>query len=252
MLRVVTLNIHKGLSQFNRRMVIHELREGLRALEPGPGVPAGSAGAEPAPRAALRRLARARRSTSSSPARSCSTSTGATACTSTGTTATRCCRASRSCRPRTRTSRTTASSAAACCTRVVKVPAGSATCIASACTCRCTSAAAAASWTRSRSAWRSSPDKRCRSSSPGDFNDWRQRASRILEQRLGMTEVSVASGGRHQRPSRACCRCCGWTASTCAASRCWRSQVHRGAPWSLLSDHLAVSAELGRERRERD
>lgn len=33
-LRVVTLNIHKGLSHFNRRMVIHELRDGLRALDP--------------------------------------------------------------------------------------------------------------------------------------------------------------------------------------------------------------------------
>jgi len=33
-LRVVTLNIHKGLSQFNRRLVIHELRDGLRALKP--------------------------------------------------------------------------------------------------------------------------------------------------------------------------------------------------------------------------
>src|SRR3954468_19378218 len=33
-LRVVTLNIHKGLSHFNRRMVIHELRDGLRALKP--------------------------------------------------------------------------------------------------------------------------------------------------------------------------------------------------------------------------
>ena len=33
-LRVVTLNIHKGLSQFNRRLVIHELRDGLRALDP--------------------------------------------------------------------------------------------------------------------------------------------------------------------------------------------------------------------------
>ena len=32
--RVVTLNIHKGLSQFNRRLVIHELRDGLRALAP--------------------------------------------------------------------------------------------------------------------------------------------------------------------------------------------------------------------------
>ena len=33
-LRVVTLNIHKGLSHFNRRMVIHELRDGLRGLDP--------------------------------------------------------------------------------------------------------------------------------------------------------------------------------------------------------------------------
>ena len=33
-LKVATLNIHKGLSQFNRRMVIHELREGLRSLAP--------------------------------------------------------------------------------------------------------------------------------------------------------------------------------------------------------------------------
>src|SRR5919197_5280905 len=33
-LRVLTLNIHKGLSHFNRRMVIHELREGLQTLDP--------------------------------------------------------------------------------------------------------------------------------------------------------------------------------------------------------------------------
>jgi endonuclease/exonuclease/phosphatase family metal-dependent hydrolase len=31
---VCTYNIHKGFSLFNRRMVIHELREGLRALAP--------------------------------------------------------------------------------------------------------------------------------------------------------------------------------------------------------------------------
>src|ERR1041385_1120734 len=33
-LRVLTLNIHKGLSHFNRRMVLHDLREGLRGLNP--------------------------------------------------------------------------------------------------------------------------------------------------------------------------------------------------------------------------
>lgn len=32
-LRVCTYNIHKGFSQFNRRMVIHELRERLRTLD---------------------------------------------------------------------------------------------------------------------------------------------------------------------------------------------------------------------------
>lgn len=31
-LTVVTYNIHKGLSQFNRRLVLHDIREGLKAL----------------------------------------------------------------------------------------------------------------------------------------------------------------------------------------------------------------------------
>ncbi|MFA9440420.1 endonuclease/exonuclease/phosphatase family protein [Uliginosibacterium sp. sgz301328] len=33
-LRICTYNIHKGFSQFNRRMVIHELRDRLRVLDP--------------------------------------------------------------------------------------------------------------------------------------------------------------------------------------------------------------------------
>ena len=35
MLRVCSYNIHKGFSQFNRRMVVHELRERLRSLDAG-------------------------------------------------------------------------------------------------------------------------------------------------------------------------------------------------------------------------
>ena len=31
-IKVATYNIHKGFSQFNRRMMIHELRERLRSL----------------------------------------------------------------------------------------------------------------------------------------------------------------------------------------------------------------------------
>ena len=33
-LSVATWNIHKGFSQFNRRMMVHELRERLRHLAP--------------------------------------------------------------------------------------------------------------------------------------------------------------------------------------------------------------------------
>ena len=32
-LTVVTYNIHKGLSQFNKRLVLHEIRDKLRVLE---------------------------------------------------------------------------------------------------------------------------------------------------------------------------------------------------------------------------
>jgi endonuclease/exonuclease/phosphatase family metal-dependent hydrolase len=32
-LNVVTYNIHKGLSQFNRRIVLHEIRDRLRSLD---------------------------------------------------------------------------------------------------------------------------------------------------------------------------------------------------------------------------
>src|SRR6185503_13592338 len=42
-------------------------------------------------------------------------------------------------------------------------------------------------------------DKRLPIIIAGDFNDWRQRATGILEKSLGMTEVSMASGGRHSR-----------------------------------------------------
>ena len=33
-IRVATYNIHKGFSQFNRRLTVHELRDRLRTLNP--------------------------------------------------------------------------------------------------------------------------------------------------------------------------------------------------------------------------
>ncbi len=80
----------------------------------------------------------------------------------------------------------------------------------------------------------------------GDFNDWRERASPILEKRLGLTEVSVAGGGRHLRTFPSLLPMFGLDRIYVRGFKVLNSKVHRGAPWSLLSDHLAVSAELER------
>ena len=98
-------------------------------------------------------------------------------------------------------------------------------------------------------------DKRMPIIVAGDFNDWRQRATQILEERLGMTEVSVAAAGEHQRTYPSVLPLLHLDRIYVRGFEVLRTQVHRGAPWSLLSDHLAVSAELVRasERgRERD
>jgi len=81
----------------------------------------------------------------------------------------------------------------------------------------------------------------------GDFNDWRQRASSILEKSLGMTEVSVAAGGRHSRTFPSVLPLFHLDRIYVRGFSVVKSQVHRGRPWSLLSDHLAVSAELERD-----
>jgi len=80
----------------------------------------------------------------------------------------------------------------------------------------------------------------------GDFNDWRQRASRILEHSLGMTEVSIAAKGRQLPTYPSVLPLLRLDRIYVRGLEVLRSQVHRGAPWSLLSDHLAVSAELKR------
>jgi endonuclease/exonuclease/phosphatase family metal-dependent hydrolase len=80
----------------------------------------------------------------------------------------------------------------------------------------------------------------------GDFNDWRQRASAILEKSLGMTEVSVAAGGRHGRTFPSLLPLLRLDRIYVRGFSVLRAKVHRGPPWSLLSDHLALSAELER------
>jgi endonuclease/exonuclease/phosphatase family metal-dependent hydrolase len=80
----------------------------------------------------------------------------------------------------------------------------------------------------------------------GDFNDWRHRATSILERRLGMTEVSVAHHGRAQATFPSVMPILRLDRIYVRGFNVAAAKVHRGKPWSLLSDHLAVSAELER------
>jgi endonuclease/exonuclease/phosphatase family metal-dependent hydrolase len=80
----------------------------------------------------------------------------------------------------------------------------------------------------------------------GDFNDWRHRASSILERQLGMTEVSIAHAGRAPRTYPSLLPLLRLDRIYVRGFDIAASRVHRGRPWSTLSDHLAVSAELRR------
>lgn len=78
----------------------------------------------------------------------------------------------------------------------------------------------------------------------GDFNDWRERASPILEKRLNLIEAHESLHGAHARTFPA------WM-PTLRLDRIYvRSfEVHEvrvltGTPWSSLSDHAALYAEL--------
>jgi endonuclease/exonuclease/phosphatase family metal-dependent hydrolase len=80
----------------------------------------------------------------------------------------------------------------------------------------------------------------------GDFNDWRHRATAVLERRLGMTEVSVAHSGRAARTFPSMLPFLQLDRIYVRGFNVAASSVHRGKPWSMLSDHLAVSADLDR------
>jgi endonuclease/exonuclease/phosphatase family metal-dependent hydrolase len=80
----------------------------------------------------------------------------------------------------------------------------------------------------------------------GDFNDWRHRATAILERRLGMTEASVSRHGRVLATYPSVMPILRLDRIYVRGFKIVSAQVHRGKPWSMLSDHLAVSAELER------
>ncbi len=78
----------------------------------------------------------------------------------------------------------------------------------------------------------------------GDFNDWRERASPILEKRLSVIEAHQELRGDHARTFPI------WMPSLRLDRIYTRGlgvsdvRVLTGAPWSSLSDHAALYAEL--------
>jgi endonuclease/exonuclease/phosphatase family metal-dependent hydrolase len=85
----------------------------------------------------------------------------------------------------------------------------------------------------------------------GDFNDWRNEAELLLAKRLGLTEVFGGAWGDPDSPGRS-------FPSRRPVLRLDRiyvrgfsvqqAEIHSGSPWSKISDHAALSAHLVLDR----
>jgi len=78
----------------------------------------------------------------------------------------------------------------------------------------------------------------------GDFNDWRNRAGEQLARRLGLHEVFSGPGGAPVRSFPAAMPMFRLDRIYVRGFAVQRTEVHFGAPWSTLSDHAALSAHL--------
>ena len=78
----------------------------------------------------------------------------------------------------------------------------------------------------------------------GDFNDWRDEASRILAERAGLTEVFRTLQGECAKSFPARMPMLPLARIYVRGLRPLACGVHRGQPWARLSDHLPLSAQL--------
>ena len=78
----------------------------------------------------------------------------------------------------------------------------------------------------------------------GDFNDWRLRARKALAGCAGMDEAFVATRGREARTFPARFPLLRLDRIYVRNVRAVRPEVHSMKPWSHLSDHAALSAEI--------
>ena len=78
----------------------------------------------------------------------------------------------------------------------------------------------------------------------GDFNDWRNRASGLLADRLGLTEVFSGAAGRPSRSFPSALPVLRLDRIYVRGFRVDAATMHTGAAWSRISDHAALSAKL--------
>jgi endonuclease/exonuclease/phosphatase family metal-dependent hydrolase len=80
----------------------------------------------------------------------------------------------------------------------------------------------------------------------GDFNDWRNHAGEHLAKRLGLREVFGGMGGRPVRSFPAAMPVFRLDRIYVRGFDVHHTEVHHGRPWSTISDHAALSAHLTR------
>ena len=78
----------------------------------------------------------------------------------------------------------------------------------------------------------------------GDFNDWRNKAGEHLARRLGMEEVFTLPGGGPVCSYPAVMPMFRLDRIYIRGFAVDRKEVHGGPPWSAISDHAALSAHL--------
>lgn len=78
----------------------------------------------------------------------------------------------------------------------------------------------------------------------GDFNDWRSRASTTLERCAGLREVFIQADGRAARTFPARWPLLRLDRIYFRNARVRSTELLSAAPWSHLSDHAALAAEL--------
>ena len=80
----------------------------------------------------------------------------------------------------------------------------------------------------------------------GDFNDWRNHAGEHLARRLGLQEVFCGHNGTPVRSFPAAMPMFRLDRIYVRGFKVQRTEVHWGPPWSNISDHAALSAHLSR------